>query len=58
MGFEILSVDLRKQKIFFNKSKRFSKVSIPEIFLTDKIPNIAKYELEHFFKYICKKYVI
>ena len=58
MGFEIFSVDLRKQKVFFHKSKKVSKLSIPEIFLTDKIPNDAKYELEQFFKYIRKKYGI
>ena len=57
-GFEIFSVDLRKQKVFFHKSKKVSKLSIPEIFLTDKIPNDAKYELEQFFRYIRKKYGI
>lgn len=57
-GSEISSVDLRKQKVFFRKSKNLSKLKIPSVFLSDKIPNDAKYELEQFFNYIRKKYGI
>lgn len=35
-----------------------TSLSVPETFLTDKIPNDAKYELEQFFRYIKKKYGI
>ena len=49
----------QKQKVAFKKvQKENSKLKIPEVFLTDDIPNEAKYELEQFFDYIKKKYGI
>ncbi len=58
--FEITLVDTEKKEIYFRKSeeKDVSKLIIPKVFLTDKIPNNAKYEIEHFFEYIRKKYGI
>jgi len=48
---------LEKKKITFRKTvNKTSKLNIPQIFLTNKIPDSAKYELEEFFKYIVKKY--
>ena len=56
-NYEILKLDLVNKKIIFRKSdKKSSKLNIPQIFLTNKIPNDAKYELEEFFNYITKKY--
>ena len=56
-GFEISKINLKKKKIYFKKIKKIvSKLCIPKVFFTDKIPNNAKYELERFFKYIQDKY--
>jgi len=56
-NYEILRIDLEKKKITFRKTvNKTSKLNIPQIFLTNKIPDSAKYELEEFFKYIVKKY--
>ena len=59
-NFEITFVSIENQKIHFRKSeeKDTSKLTIPSVFLTDKIPNNAKYEIEHFFEYVRKKYGI
>ena len=56
-GYEISKLNLEKGKITFRKSqKKSAKVNIPDILLTNKVPTNAKYELEEFFKYVCKKY--
>lgn len=56
-NYEILKLDLEKKKIKFRRTvKKSSKLNIPQIFLTNKIPDGAKYELEEFFSYITKKY--
>ena len=56
-NYEILKLDLKKQKIIFRRIiNKSSKLDIPQVFLTNKIPDGAKYELEEFFKYITKKY--
>ena len=58
-GFEVTNVDFCSKEVNFHKTvKKSSKLMIPKIFLTDKIPNDAKYELERFFDYIRKKYGI
>ncbi len=58
-GFEVSEIDFKKKKAYFHKTdNNRGKLSIPKVFLTDKIPNNAKYELEHFFEYIRKKYGI
>lgn len=58
--FEITLIDIGEKEIYFRRSeeKDVSKLIIPKVFLTDKIPNNAKYEIEHFFEYIRKKYGI
>lgn len=56
-NYEILKLDLKKQKVIFRRTlKKNTKLNIPQIFLTNKIPDGAKYELEEFFSYITKKY--
>lgn len=56
-NYEILKLDMKNQKIIFTRIlKKCSKLNIPEIFLTNKIPDGAKYELEEFFSYITRKY--
>lgn len=59
-NFDITLVDIKNKKIFFrkNEKKDISKLVIPKVFSTDRIPNEAKYEVEHFFEYIRKKYGI
>ena len=56
----MLFIFIKNKKISFrkNEEKDVSKLIIPKVFLTDKIPNNAKYEIEHFFEYIRKKYGI
>lgn len=56
-NYEILKLDLEGKKITFRRGvNKSSKLNIPQVFLTNKIPDGAKYELEEFFKYITKKY--
>lgn len=56
-GYEILKLDIENKKVLFKKTlPKSSKLTIPPIFLTNKIPNTAKYEIEDFFDYIVKKY--
>jgi len=56
-NYEILKLDMKNKKIIFKRIlNKSSKLNIPQIFLTNKIPDSAKYELEEFFKYITKKY--
>ena len=55
--YSVSRIDLKNKKIAFKKiHHNYSKLKIPEIFLTNDIPNKAKYELERFFEYIKKKY--
>jgi len=56
-NYEILKLNLVNKKIIFRRIiDKTSKLNIPEIFLTNKIPDGAKYELEEYFRYIIKKY--
>lgn len=56
-NYEILKLNIENQKVIFRRTiSKSSKLNIPQIFLTNKIPDSAKYELEEFFKYILKKY--
>lgn len=56
-NYEILKLDMKNQKVTFTRiQSKSSKLNIPEVFLTNKIPDGAKYELEEFFGYITKKY--
>lgn len=56
-GYHIVKLDLKNQKIIFRKNtQKSSKLNIPAVFMTSKISDSAKYELEHFFQYIIKKY--
>lgn len=55
--YSVSRIDLKNKKVAFKKiHHNYSKLKIPEIFLTNDIPNKAKYELERFFEYIKKKY--
>ncbi|MCL2234357.1 MAG: reverse transcriptase domain-containing protein [Firmicutes bacterium] len=48
---------MEKRKITFKQSESAkAQLIIPEIFLTQKIPGDAKFEIESFFKYIVEKY--
>lgn len=56
-NYEILKLDIDKNSVSFRKTiNKLSKLEIPQVFLTNKIPDGAKYELEEFFKFITKKY--
>ena len=56
-NYEILKLDLENKKVIFRRTiNKCSKLEIPRVFLTNKIPDGAKYELEEFFTYITKKY--
>jgi len=56
-GYAIESLFFDKKKVTFKQADLSrSQVIIPEIFLTQKIPQDAKYEIESFLKYICDKY--
>ena len=56
-GYVIQKLYLDKQKVVFKRvKKKSSKLIIPPALLSSKIPDSAKYELEHFFEYILKKY--
>ena len=48
---------LNEQKVIFSKDETYkSKIEIPSILLSTKVPKSAKYEIESFFKYIIEKY--
>ena len=56
-GYSIQKLYLDKQRVVFKREKKkSSKLTIPAPILSSKLPNSAKYELEHFFDYILKKY--
>jgi hypothetical protein len=56
-GFAISRLDMKNRRVTFKKiDTHVTKLKIPDILLSDEIPNDAKYELEKFFDYIRKKY--
>ena len=56
-GFIIQNLHLDKRYIVFRKEDtNVSKVNIPKVFLTQKIPLDAKYEIESYLTHIKKKY--
>ncbi|MDR1254233.1 MAG: reverse transcriptase N-terminal domain-containing protein [Oscillospiraceae bacterium] len=56
-GFGISRLDIKNERVTFKKvNMNVTKLQIPEVFLTDDVPNDAQYELENFFDYIKKKY--
>ena len=56
-GYEVEKVDMTAKKIRLKRTENeMSNLEIPEVFLTRKIPNEAKYELENYMKYVIKKY--
>lgn len=56
-GYEIEKLDIPNKRITFLRTfQKASNLTIPEVFLTSRIPNEAKYELENYFAYIRKKY--
>ncbi len=56
-GFVIQKLHLDKKYIVFRKENtNISKLIIPPVFLTKKIPIDAKYEIENYLEFIKKKY--
>lgn len=56
-GYYIQNLYLDKQKVVFKrKKKRGTVLEILTVLLSSNLPPDAKYELEHFFKFILKKY--
>ena len=55
-GYEIRKLNLKKKKITFARTQKFSPPQIPKIFLDGHIPQNAKIELEFFLDYLRKKY--
>ncbi len=56
-GYVIQNLHLNKKYIVFRKENTsISKLTIPSVFLTKKIPINAKYEIENYLEYIRKKY--
>ena len=56
-GYEIKYLHTDKRYVVFQKvGKNNGVLEIPEVFLSRRIPEDAKYELENYFQYIRKKY--
>ncbi len=56
-GYVIQRLHLDKKYVVFRKDNvNISKLTIPAVFLTQKIPINAKYEIENYLEYIRKKY--
>ena len=56
-GYEIRNLHIDRRKVVFHRvSMNTSSVNIPDVFITERIPDAAKYELENYFAYIIKKY--
>ena len=56
-GYEIKYLHTDKRYVVFQKvGKNTGVLEIPEVFLSRRIPDDAKYELENYFQYIKKKY--
>ncbi len=56
-GYVIQRLHLDKKYIVFRKENmNISKLTIPTVFLTNKIPIDAKYEIENYLEFIRKKY--
>lgn len=56
-GYVIQTLHLDKRYIVFRKENtNISKLSIPTVFLTKKIPIDAKYEIENYLEFVQKKY--
>ena len=58
-GYDIRSIDMEKQKVVFERTVNLGGVvTIPEVFLSKRIPHDAKVEVENMFDYIRKKYAL
>ncbi len=58
-GYVIQKLHIDKKYIVFRKENtNISKLTIPSIFLTKKIPLDAKYEIENYLEFIKKKYAL
>ncbi len=56
-GYVIQNLHIDKRYIVFRKENTsISKLTIPPVFLTKKIPTDAKYEIENYLEFIRKKY--
>lgn len=56
-GYEMKNLDLKKEKVTLHRVEEgVSKLVIPPVLLSGKIPDNAKFELEKHMEYIIKKY--
>lgn len=56
-GYELQRVDFKTRKARFNRvTKNTSNINIPDVFLSARVPNEVKHEVEHFLKNIQAKY--
>ena len=56
-GYEMKNLDLKKEKVTLHRVEEgVSKLIIPPVLLSGKIPDNAKFELEKHMEYIIKKY--
>lgn len=56
-GYSLRRIYMDKKRVVFQRTDhKNAPVTIPEIFLTGRIPNDAKCELENYFNFIIKKY--
>lgn len=56
-GYELQHVDMSRKKIVLHRiSNDFVPVKIPEVFLSGRVPQNAKFELENFCAHIKEKY--
>jgi len=56
-GYIIQNLHIDKEYVVFRKEDTtVSKLKIPSVFLTQKIPNDAKYEIENYLEFIRRKY--
>ena len=55
-GYRIRNIHFDKKYIVFHQEERKAAVDIPKVFLSGRVPEEAKYEVENYLEYIVKKY--
>lgn len=56
-GYKLFKLDLEREKVTFHRQEEGrAHAVLPKWVTQEKIPEEAKYELEHFFQYVKKKY--
>ncbi len=56
-GYEIQALHLDEERIVFHQTqKNTSLVHIPDVILSKRVPDAARYEIENYLAYIVKKY--